>query len=379
MIRKQQNRIALGCFFFLCGFCFSTWASRIPTIMTLFEMNEAQLGSFLFILPISSLIGLPLSAWIVSKFDSRYLLFFGFLLFATALFGIGVSGQIEHLIFAVALFALGLRAINISMNTQAIQLQKLYKKKINGKFHGFWSLGGLCGLIFATLIINLKITIGYHLGLVAIVSIFVCFVAYFYLLRNDKESTGNKLQFGKPDNFILYTGLVVFSAAVCEGGIYDWSSVYFREVVGAELFTLSYLVFMISMTISRFFTDQIITKIGMPKLFVFSAGVIILGVSILILFPYFYNALLGFFIAGFGVASIFPMAFLLAGQSKKYAPGMAISIVGTYSTLGVLIAPPFIGYLAHVFNLNKAFLFFIAAALLLLYFSRKAFFYLEKQ
>lgn len=379
MIRKQQNRIALGCFFFLCGFCFSTWASRIPTIMTLFEMNEAQLGSFLFILPISSLIGLPLSAWIVSKFDSRYLLFFGFLLFATALFGIGVSGQIEHLIFAVALFALGLRAINISMNTQAIQLQKLYKKKINGKFHGFWSLGGLCGLIFATLIINLKITIGYHLGLVAIVSIFVCFVAYFYLLRNDKESTGNKLQFGKPDNFILYTGLVVFSAAVCEGGIYDWSSVYFREVVGAELFTLSYLVFMISMTISRFFTDQIITKIGMPKLFVFSAGVIILGVSILILFPYFYIALLGFFIAGFGVASIFPMAFLLAGQSKKYAPGMAISIVGTYSTLGVLIAPPFIGYLAHVFNLNKAFLFFIAAALLLLYFSRKAFFYLEKQ
>ncbi|MDB3985283.1 hypothetical protein N9420_04260 [Flavobacteriaceae bacterium] len=51
------------------------------------------------------------------------------------------------------------------------------------------------------------------------------------MLRNDKESTGNKLQFGKPDNFILYTGLVVFSAAVCEGGIYDWSSVYFREVV----------------------------------------------------------------------------------------------------------------------------------------------------
>ena len=160
-------------------------------------------------------------------------------------------------------------------------------------------------------------------------------MAYFYLLRNDKESTGNKLQFGKPDNFILYTGLVVFSAAVCEGGIYDWSSVYFREVVGAELFTLSYLVFMISMTISRFFTDQIITKIGMPKLFVFSAGVIILGVSILILFPYFYTALLGFFIAGFGVASIFPMAFLLAGQSKKYAPSLlAIRVVAGHTSNG---------------------------------------------
>lgn len=104
-----------------------------------------------------------------------------------------------------------------------------------------------------------------------------------------------------------------------------------------------------------------------------SASTIIIGISILVLFPSFYLALLGFFITGFGVASVFPMSFLLAGQSKKYAPGMAISIVGTYSTLGVLIAPPFIGYVAHLFSLNRAFLFFIAAALLLIAFSRKAF------
>jgi len=98
-----------------------------------------------------------------------------------------------------------------------------------------------------------------------------------------------------------------------------------------------------------------------------------LGVGILVLFPYFYPALLGFFITGFGVASVFPMSFLLAGQSKKYATGMAISIVGTYSTIGVLLAPPFIGYVAHLFSLNTAFLCFIAAALFLIYFSRRAF------
>jgi MFS family permease len=373
MTNKKQNRRALGYFFFLCGFCFSTWASRIPNIKNTFDMNDAELGSFLFILPISSLIGLPLSAWLVSKFDSRYLLLFGFLLFLFALFGIGVSSQIEFLIVAVAFFALGLRAINISMNTQAIQLQKLYTKKINGKFHGYWSLGGLCGLVFATLAIDQNISMAYHLGTVAFISLLIVSVAYFYLLRNDREATGNKLQFGKPDKFILYTGLVVFCAAVCEGGIYDWSSVYFREVVHAELFTLSYLVFMSSMTVSRFFTDRLIALMGMEKLFIISALVIILGVGILILFPFFWPSLLGFFITGFGVASVFPMSFLLAGQSKKYTTGVAISIVGTYSTLGVLIAPPFVGYVAHLFSLNRAFLFFVAAALLLMFFSKKAF------
>jgi len=198
-------------------------------------------------------------------------------------------------------------------------------------------------------------------------------ISYFYVLTNDREASGNKLQLGKPDRFIFYTGLVVFCAAVCEGGIYDWSSVYFREVVKAELFTLSYLVFMCSMTLSRFFTDRLIAKIGMKKLFAISATTTILGVGILVLFPYFYLALLGFFITGFGVASVFPMSFLLAGQSKKYATGMAISIVGTYSTIGVLLAPPFIGYVAHLFSLNTAFLCFIAAALFLIYFSRRAF------
>jgi MFS family permease len=67
------------------------------------------------------------------------------------------------------------------------------------------------------------------------------------------------------------------------------------------------------------------------------------------------------------------MSFLLAGKSKKYVPGMAISIVGTYATVGVLLAPPFVGYIAHLFNLNLAFLIFVAAALLLIFFSRKAY------
>lgn len=373
MVNTLHNRRALSCLFFISGFCFSSWASRIPTLKLTFDMNEAQLGNFLFILPITSLIGLPIFAWFVAKTDSRYPLLLGFILYLFALMGIGMSSRLDTLIVSVIFFALGLRAINISMNTQAIQLQKLYDKPINGSFHGLWSLGGLIGILVATITIYLQMDIALHLGIVSSTALGLVLVCFFFLLKKDRATAGNRLLFGKPDRFILYTGLVVFCAAVCEGGIYDWSSVYFREVVQAELFTLSYLVFMSSMTLSRFFTDKLISLLGMEKLFVLSSVVNIIGVSILVLFPYFYTALIGFFITGFGVASVFPMAFLLAGQSKKYAPGMAISIVGTYATVGVLLAPPLVGYLAHIFSLNRAFLFFIVAALLLIYFSKKAF------
>ena len=121
MKSKKQNRIALSLFFFLSGFSFSSWASRIPTIKTAFEMNEAELGSFLFILPVCSLIGLPLSAWFIAKYESRYLLVSGFLIFLIGLLGIGFASNLALLSLAVCFFAFGLRAINISMNTLAIQ------------------------------------------------------------------------------------------------------------------------------------------------------------------------------------------------------------------------------------------------------------------
>ncbi|MDG1191685.1 MAG: MFS transporter [Flavobacteriaceae bacterium] len=373
MLTKEQNRFALSVLFFISGFCFSSWASRIPTLKAAFEMNEAQLGNFLFILPVCSLIGLPISGWLVSRFDSRHPLLVGFLLFTLSLVGIGWTQEMEVLIVFVALFAFGLRMINISMNTQAIQVQRKFDKPINGSFHGLWSLGGLMGILFATLMIRFNLGIEKHLAFVGILAVIITLISYLFMLKNDREITVNKLRFGKPDSFIFYVGLMVFCAAVCEGGIYDWSSVYFKEVVNAELFTLSYLVFMCSMTVARFFTDRLIALMGMEKLFVVSASVILLGVSVLIVFPYFYPALLGFFITGFGVASIFPMSFLLAGQSKKYTTGVAISIVGTYSTVGVLLAPPFVGFVAHLFSLNRAFLLFVFAAMLLMVFSNKAF------
>ena len=370
---NKHHRFALSVFFFLSGFCFSSWASSIPSIKLTFDMNEAELGSFLFILPICSLIGLPISGWLISKYDSRYLLISGFLIYIFSLLGIGYVSNIQLLTVVVCFFAFGLRAINISMNTQAIQLQKRYGRTINGSFHGIWSLGGLCGILFATIMIYFNITMFVHLAVVVVFALILSLTASSYLLKNDRETVGNKLRLGRTDKFIFYTGLVVFCAAVCEGGIYDWSSVYFREVVNAELFTLSYLIFMVAMTLSRFFTDALTNLLGMKKLFLISASVVVFGVLILILFPTFYPALIGFFITGLGVASIFPMSFSLASHSKKYAPGLAISIVGTYATVGVLLAPPFVGYVAHLFSLNLAFLIFAGAAFLLIVFSRKAY------
>lgn len=366
METRKKQRISLSTYFFITGFFFSTWASRIPSLKEFFSLNEAELGNLLLTMPVSSLIGLPISGWLVSRFESRFPLLASFIFLALSLVWIGFSSSLFSLIGAISLFAFSMRIFNISMNTQSITLQKSFERKIVGSFHGLWSTGGIVGVGFSTLMIKMDIPIYQHLLMVATIGIITGIIAYPFLLTKDRSTVGNKLKMGKPDKFILYLGLMVFLAALCEGGMFDWSGVYFRDVVGEDIFTLGYLIFMIFMALSRFFSDRIVENIGMQKTYIISSVFIAAGVLLMIIFPYFWPAIIGFSLVGIGVAAVIPMTYLLAGTSKKYSAGMAISIITTYSIAGMLLGPPLVGYIAHLFNLKVSFILFLVAGLMLI-------------
>jgi len=373
----QKQRLALSTFFFLSGFTFSSWTSRIPTIKAALDLNEAELGSVLLIMPISSLIGLPLSGWLVSKLETRIPLTIGLLINSVCLCFIGLAQSTFTLVITLFLYAMSMRMYNIAVNTQAITLQKQFDKKINGSFHGLWSTGGIMGVGFTTLLISLGITIVPHLLIVSGIAIVVIFVTFRFLLRNDRATSGNKLVVGKPDPFILYLGLMVFFAAICEGGMFDWSGIYFQQIVKEKVFTSGYLIFMAFMALSRFLSDRIIHRMGMPATYIMSASFIFTGIALAITFPRFWPAMVGFSLVGFGTASVVPMTFTLAGSSKKYSPGMAISLIATFSIVGMLLGPPMIGYLAHAFNLKVSFMAFALSGIMLIPISQ-LFFRLER-
>jgi MFS family permease len=372
---KNRQRFFLNAYFFLSGICFSTWTSRIPTIKTFFDYNDAELGTVLLFMPISSLVGLPLSGWLVSRFDSRQPMTVGLLFLAVALIFIGWAPTTFLLICGVSLFAFSMRIMNIAVNTQSLTLQKKFDKKINGAFHGLWSTGGIAGVGISTLFVGLDVPMGIHLTIIAIIAMAAALYSYRHLLHNDKSTTGNKLSMSKPDPYIVYLGLMVFFAAICEGGMFDWSGVYFKEVVQEDLFTLGYLIFMICMAISRFASDNFMEQFGMPRTYLISAGLIFAGIALAVIFPYFWPSMIGFCLVGLGTAAIVPMTFLLAGSSKKYSPGVTISIISTYSIVGMLIGPPMIGYVAHALNLRTAFVIFGLAGLMLIPISQMFFRY----
>ncbi|HEX8038886.1 MAG TPA: MFS transporter [Chryseosolibacter sp.] len=375
---KNKQRIFLSVFFFLSGFCFSSWASRIPTIKTSFGYNEAELGTVLLFMPVSSLIGLPLSGWLVSKYDSRVPLAWGFLMLSVAIACIGFASTTVLLVASISVLSFSFRILNISLNTQAITLQRQFEKKINGSFHGLWSTGGIAGVGFCTFLVGFNVSIGIHLAIVGVLTFVTTLYARQFLLKKDRASSGNRLVLGKPDPYIVYLGLIVFFAAICEGGMFDWSGVYFKEVVNVEIFTWGYLFFMICMALSRFASDHIVEAIGMQKTYIVSASFVVAGICLAVLLPGFWTSLIGFCLVGLGTASIIPMTYTLAGYSTKYSPGMAISLIATYSIVGMLVGPPMIGYIAHALSLRLSFVTFALSGLMLMPISQLFFRYVQR-
>src|SRR6476646_8556490 len=89
-----KKRISLKVFFFLSGVLFASWASRIPTIKASLNLNDAELGSLLLVLPISSLLGLPFSGILISRFNSRIPMLGAAVLQSISLIGIGLASNI---------------------------------------------------------------------------------------------------------------------------------------------------------------------------------------------------------------------------------------------------------------------------------------------
>lgn len=374
----QKERIALSAYFLLSGICFSSWASRIPTLKTIYQLTEGDLGNLLMILPASALIGIPLSGFLVAKFDSRIPMQIASILFIVSLFSLSWGLSLLGISISLFFFSIALRIINISINTQSISVQQKFEKKIIGSFHGVWSIGGIVGVLFSTIMLNYEISIFWHFLYVALFGLVITVFMFPMLIKNDRSKVGTKFKLGKPSKYISLLGFIVFFAAICEGGMYDWNGVYLQEIVKQEVFTYGYLLLMICMTISRLTIDKLMEYFGMQKLYIASSVFIILGILLATIFPYLYPVLIGFGMVGFGVSGLYPMTFILAGKAKKYSVAIVMSIIGTYSTVGMFLGPPIIGYLASAFGLQKAFIVFILAGLMFIPLSKMVFDHLKK-
>ena len=356
-VKNSTMRMAVAAFYFCLGLCFASWASRIPDIKTKLHLSEAELGSILLALPIGQLIMMPISGRLVTKYGSRSVLSFSILLYALELTNLGWVSQGWQLALALFVFGVVGNMCNIAVNTQGVLAEKIYNRPIMASFHGAWSLAGFSGALIGLLMMNLKMEPRPHFFVVIALVLIVVVIARKYLIPGTSAPAEKKKFFSKPDGTLVQLGLIAFCCMAAEGTMFDWSGVYFKEVVKApeSLVILGYASFMVMMATGRFTADKIIAKIGRKKMLQLSGILILAGLMLAVIFPYIYIATFGFLIVGFGVSAVVPTIYSAAAATSKVAPGMAIAAVSSVSFLGFLLGPPLIGYIAQLASLRYSF------------------------
>lgn len=356
-IPRGVHRLAIGAFFFVQGLCFSSWASRIPSIQQELGMSEAALGSVLLALPAGLMLSLPISGWLVAKVGSQRVVIIAAILYTLSLLSLGLVESIFQLVMCLFVFGLIGNVMNISVNTQAVGVEALYKKSIMASFHGLWSLAGFTGAAVGTFMIGSDIGLFQHYIYITLFVLLTALLSFRYTLEEDANKKKGAPIFAKPDKALLILGIIAFCSMLCEGAMFDWSGVYFRKVVKADPAWVGagFTAFMSTMAAGRFIADWFTSRYGIKRVLQLSGVLISLGLGVAVALPALQTAIIGFLLVGVGVSSVVPLVYSAAGKSKVLSPGVALAAVSTIGFLGFLIGPPLIGIVAGFSSLQVSF------------------------
>ena len=354
----KRIRFAVSLFYFSMGLCFASWASRIPDIKTMLHLSEGDLGSILFAVPVGQLVIMPFSGKLVTRFGSKSILIFSLFFYAGSLVILGLAKTAWELSGALFIFGIFGNLANISVNTQGVDTETLFKKAIMSSFHGAWSIAGFSGALVGLGMLALELSPLHHFMIIAVLVLIIILFANKFLIRAKEKIRSEKQKFfSKPDSALIWLGVIGFCCMASEGVMFDWSGVYFKEIIKAPgaLVIVGYTSFMIMMASGRFLADFMIRKFGRKKILQISGVLMSTGLFIAVIFPYIIPSTIAFMMVGLGVASVVPTIYSVAGKNPNVPAGEALTIVSSVSFLGFLMGPPVIGYIAEVSSLRLSF------------------------
>jgi len=370
------NRIAVSTFFFINGFLYANWTARLPELQRFFGLNNAQLGSVLFCIALGSMVAMPFAGWLGSKFGSDAIVKVTALLFCVSIPLVAIS-QNEWLI-RLCFFFLGAASgsMDVTMNGQAVLVERLWGKVIFSSFHAVFSIGMAIGAAVGGVFSNFQIPLQTHLTILAVLGTLPIIWASTKLIKDKPEAVEQVISEEKTDKFlalktILPFGIIAFCCMTGEGSMVDWSAIFMNKVVGQSevLSAWAFGTFGVAMTIGRVFGDYFTLKLGKQKLMLIDALLSMVGLGIALAFVSVWSTFIGFFLVGLGLSTIVPIVFSSAGNLKNISPSAGISMATSIGYTGFFIGPPTIGYLAEAFDLRVGlgfvlFLFVLMAGIL---------------
>ena len=344
--------------FFSISFFVGLWTVRIPDIKDQIGTDYQGMSYLFVIFSLGSIFTMIIAPKIIQNFSSKFIgLLTGFVISFLWVFIPFVSSFYQMAVLSF-IFGSSYGIIEIVLNLQATSLEKKYEKPIMSGIHAFWSIGLLGGSFATSLFLEYEISFLIN-SLVFIVLIFPLFF-FGSLTLKDTNSTPQKLSaiFFKWPKIVLI--LIIFSTTCVflEGGTDSWGALYMRDYLLAEGFSIGIaaIAFNGSMVFGRLTGDRLKSIFGIYNFLFISIILSLLGSLIIFISKLAFISILGFIIAGFGVASIVPICYTLISRIKDLDQTVGVTIITLAVYGNFTIAPPILGYTANLLGIQYVYL-----------------------
>jgi len=367
--RTQLKAAAVATFivFGINGLVFASWAARIPAVTETLNITPGQMGTLLLCLAAGSLIALPTAGYVTGRIGTANTVRAAGLVAALAGVGIALSLAAESVpatAISLFFFGIGVGLWDVAQNIEGADVEHKLGRTIMPQLHAAFSGGAFVGALIGAGLSTLGIGLPAHLLVIAVVVAATTFVIPRYFLaritaapQSAGEATAPTARSAWSDRRTLLIGVVVLGATLTEGAGNDWiakaavDGLDVTESNGALMFA----VFVLAMTVMRFFGGKAIDAYGRVPVLRASMAAAAIGLTLFVLAGNIWLAMVGVALWGIGAALAFPMGMSAAADDPKRAAAR-VSVVSTLGYIAFLAGPPLLGFLGDVIGIRMALL-----------------------
>ncbi|MBW8027189.1 MFS transporter [Clavibacter michiganensis subsp. michiganensis] len=390
----RRARVAVGVLFFTNGAIFANLLPRYPSIKAELGLANVEFGAAVAASPLGALIAGLAAGVLIRRYRSARVA-----VAATVVASIGIllAGLAPGwLVLAGALFLAGAMdsITDVAQNSHALRVQRLYGRSIINSFHAVWSIGAVAGGIMGAAAAQIRMPLLVHLSISAALFSALAVLSLLWLLKGPEPEPGeggaahshapdpeadvaraaSPRALGLVAKYGVLLALVIIASggAIVEDAGSSWSAIYLSGDLGASAFVagLGFISLQGMQFIGRMLGDRMVDRFGQRAIARLGGVLVLVGMGAALAFPSIVGTIVGFGVAGFGVATLIPAAMQAADELPGFKPGTGLTIVGWLLRLGFLISPPVVGAIADASSLRFGLIFIPAAGLLVLVFSR---------
>jgi fucose permease len=374
----RRARGAVMALFAVNGATYNSLVPRFPALRDGLGLSDTELGTAIAAFPGAALLVGVLAGPLIARWGSGRVAASVSLVGALLLPLVALAPSWWGL--AGALFVLGITDAwtDAAMNAHGLVVQERYGRSIINGLHATWSIAAVGAGLLGAAAAGLGVPVAVHLAVVGAVLVVTSALAWRAVLAPEDSGpvVAEPGDVGGPGLRRVVTSwrtvaplLAVAGLMVCSGAVEDssasWGAVYLRDDLGAGPFLagLPFVAFQVTMTVGRIVGDRVVDRFGAVR--VARTGALVAAVALLaaLLLARSEAAIVGWAVAGLGVATLFPLAFAAAGAVPGVRAGDGIAVVGFLARLGFLAAPPVIGAIADASSVGTGLLIVPVAAL----------------